>query len=147
MLIDTARCLGGQADDDLSATEIQSSVQHGDGPGTGGYSADDVFCRPAADRAAHPRLREGPRECSRRPARLREAGYRATNFALTDDEEGDRRLVAELHADAHDAVAIGGVINGQSPSWPPTEKTTLWFERVLKLIAEHSPGTRIALVW
>jgi hypothetical protein len=87
-----------------------------------------------------------PENAAAAQARLREAGYRATNFALTDDEEGDRRLVAELDADGYDAVAIGGIINGQSPSWPPTEKTTLWFERVLNLIAEHSPGTRIVLV-
>jgi hypothetical protein len=79
-------------------------------------------------------------------AGLREAGYRTTNFALTDDQEGDQRLIRELHADRYDVVGIGGVINGHSLSWPPTQKSTLWPERVLNLIAEHSPGTKIALV-
>ena len=79
-------------------------------------------------------------------ARLREAGYRATNFALTDDPDGDERLVSELRNERFDVVAIGGVINGQIPSSPPTEGSMLWFERVLNLITEHSPGTKVALV-
>ena len=79
-------------------------------------------------------------------AKLRQAGYQATNFALTDDEAGDERLIAELRNDHFDVVAIGGVINGQLASSPPTEKSTLWFERVLNLIIEHSPGTKVALV-
>ena len=79
-------------------------------------------------------------------AQLRDAGYRATNFALTNDDEGDARLVAELRADTYDAVAIGGVINGQSPDSPPTEESTVWFNRVLNLIAEHAPGTKFVLV-
>jgi hypothetical protein len=78
--------------------------------------------------------------------KLREAGYRATNFALTNDDEGDYRLVAELRADTYDAVAIGGAINGQSADSPPTEESTIWFNRVLNLIAEHAPGTKFVLV-
>jgi hypothetical protein len=53
-----------------------------------------------------------PENAAAAQAALREAGYRATNFALTDDQEGDDRLVAELHADHYDVVDIGGVING-----------------------------------
>ena len=79
-------------------------------------------------------------------SRLREAGYRATNFALTDDAAGDGRLAQELRKDRFDVVAIGAVINGQLSSSPPTDRSTLWFERVLNLIIEHSPGTKVALV-
>jgi hypothetical protein len=77
---------------------------------------------------------------------LREANYRATTFVLTDDEEGDARLVAALQAERYDAVGIGGAINGQMAGMPATEQSTIWFNRVLNLIAEHAPGTKVALV-
>jgi len=48
-------------------------------------------------------------------ARLRDAGLAATNFALTDDEAGDARLIQELTAADYDGVLIGGFINGQDP--------------------------------
>jgi hypothetical protein len=69
-----------------------------------------------------------------------------TSDAWQPVAEGDARLVAELAKDRYDVVAIGGVINGQTPSSPPTEETTLWFNRVLNLVAEHAPGTRFVLV-
>jgi hypothetical protein len=79
-------------------------------------------------------------------ATLREAGYTATTFVLTDDDEGDARLVAALQAETYDAIGIGGAINGQMPGMPATEQSTIWFNRVLNLVAEHAPGTKIALV-
>ena len=79
-------------------------------------------------------------------AMLRQAGYRATNFALTNDDAGDARLVAELQRDRYDAVAIGGVINGQSASSPATEASTLWFNRVLNIVTQFAPGTKFVLV-
>jgi hypothetical protein len=61
-------------------------------------------------------------------SQLRSLGIRATNFALTDDEAGDTRLVHELRSAEYDGVAIGGFINGQGPpEFPATEATTLWF--------------------
>ena len=80
-------------------------------------------------------------------SQLRSLGIRATNFALTDDEEGDARLVRELQSADYDGVAIGGFINGQGPpEFVATEATTLWFNRVLNLIHAHAPAARIILV-
>jgi hypothetical protein len=79
--------------------------------------------------------------------RLRTLGLRATNFALTDNPEGDARLVAALQSDNYDGIAIGGFINGQDAhDVPATETTTLWFNRVLNLIHAHAPGAKIILV-
>jgi hypothetical protein len=75
-------------------------------------------------------------------ARLRDAGLAATNFALTDDEAGDARLIQELTAADYDGVVIGSFISGQDPDDPPTEQTTLWFNRILNIIHAHGPGTR-----
>ena len=78
--------------------------------------------------------------------RLRAAGYRAHNFAITDDADGDARLVEELQADAWDGVAIGAFINGQHAELPATEQTTHWFNRLLNLVGEHAPGAKIVLL-
>lgn len=80
-------------------------------------------------------------------AKLRSLGFQATNFALTDDADGDARLVRELHQADYDGVAIGGFINGQDPqSIAPTTQASLWFNRVLNLIHAHAPSARIILV-
>jgi hypothetical protein len=79
-------------------------------------------------------------------ARLRSAGFQTVNFALTNDADGDARLVRELRQADYDGVAIGGFINGQDPAVPPTEETTLWFNRVLNLIHAHAPTAKIILV-
>jgi hypothetical protein len=64
--------------------------------------------------------------------KLRSLGFQATNFVLTNDEDGDARLVAELKRAEYDGVAIGGYINGQDAvNFPATEETTVWFNRVL----------------
>jgi|GEM_PF-1175161 len=78
--------------------------------------------------------------------RLRNAGLRARNFALTDDQGGDDQLIRELAGATYDAIAIGGFINGQDPAIPPTEKTTQWFNRVLNLIHANAPDAKIILV-
>jgi len=78
--------------------------------------------------------------------KARSAGFRATTFALTDDAEGDARLVRELEADDYDVVTFGGAINGQNTSSPPDERSTLWFERVLNIVHRGAPTARIALV-
>jgi hypothetical protein len=77
---------------------------------------------------------------------LRSLGFRATTFALTNDEDGDRRLVEALAADDFDAVAIGGGINGQMESLRPDEGTTRWFNRILNVIHANAPHTKIVLV-
>jgi hypothetical protein len=79
-------------------------------------------------------------------AHLRGQGLRARNFALTDDRDGDEQLIRELAAAPYDGVAIGGFINGQDPEIPPTEQTTIWFNRVLNLIHTHAPTAKIILV-
>ena len=77
---------------------------------------------------------------------LRTLGLRSTNFALTDDAEGDARLVAELEADVYDGVVIGGHINGQNPGETNvTEEATMWLNRVLNLIHLHAPSAKIIL--
>jgi hypothetical protein len=78
--------------------------------------------------------------------RLQSEGLRARNFALTDDQDGDDRLIRELAEATYDGVAIGGFINGQDPEIPPTEQTTQWFNRVLNLIHTHAPTAKIILV-
>jgi hypothetical protein len=78
--------------------------------------------------------------------RLRSQGLRARNFALTNDQAGDEQLIRELAEATYDAVSIGGFINGQDPETPPTEQTTLWFNRVLNLIHTHAPTAKIILV-
>ena len=77
---------------------------------------------------------------------LRRAGWRATAFALTNDPDGDARLVAELAADRYDAVVFGGGINGQSPLSPrPEPEITAWFNRVLNIVYENAPTAKIVL--
>jgi hypothetical protein len=78
--------------------------------------------------------------------RLQDAGLTATNFALTDDEAGDARLIQELTAADYDGVLIGGFINGQDPEDPPTEQRTRWFNRVLNIVHAHTRKTKIVLV-
>ena len=78
--------------------------------------------------------------------RLRQAGYEATNFAIDDDAAGDALLVGELRSGGYDVITIGSFINGQHPEIPATPQTTAWFNRVLNLIGEHAPGTKIVLV-
>jgi hypothetical protein len=79
-------------------------------------------------------------------ARLREAGLAATIIVLTDDEAGDARLTQELSDADYDGVVIGSFVSGQDPELPPTEETTLWFNRVLNVIHAHAPAARIILV-
>jgi hypothetical protein len=79
-------------------------------------------------------------------ARLREAGLAATIVVLTDDEAGDAGLIRELGDAEYDGVVIGSFISGQDPELPPTEQTTLWFNRVLNIIHAHAPAARIILV-
>ena len=79
-------------------------------------------------------------------ARLREAGLAATVVVLADDEAGDARLIRELGDADYDGVVIGSFISGQDPELPPTEQTTLWFNRVLNIIHAHAPAARIILV-
>jgi hypothetical protein len=76
----------------------------------------------------------------------RTAGFRATTFPLTDDAEGDARLVRELEAGDYDVVTFGGALNGQNPNSPPDERSTLWFERVLNIAHLGAPTARFALV-
>ena len=79
-------------------------------------------------------------------ARLRDAGLAATNFALTDDEAGDSRLIQELTDADYDGVLIGGFINGQDPEDPPTEQRTRWFNRILNIVHTYAPTAKIILV-
>ena len=79
-------------------------------------------------------------------ARLRGAGLAATVIVITDDEAGDTRLIQELGDTEYDGVVIGSFISGQDPELPPTEQTTLWFNRVLNVIHAHAPAARIILV-
>lgn len=76
---------------------------------------------------------------------LREAGHDARNFAISDDAAGDALLVEQLR-DGYDAVVIGSFINGQHAELPASPQTTAWFNRLLNLIGEHAPGTKIVLV-
>ena len=78
--------------------------------------------------------------------RLRDAGYDATNFAIDDNEAGDALLVGELQSGGYAAVTIGSFINGQHGELPATPETTAWFNRILNLIAEHAPGTKVVLI-
>ena len=78
--------------------------------------------------------------------KLRSLGHRANAFALTNDEAGDARLVAELKRAEYDGVAIGGYINGQdATNFPATEETTVWFNRVLNIVHANAPGSKIIL--
>ena len=54
--------------------------------------------------------------------RLRAAGLRARNFALTDDAQGGSQLIRELAEEQYDGVAIGSFINGQDPEDLPTPR-------------------------
>ena len=73
---------------------------------------------------------------------LRSLGFQAKVLALTDDAEGDARLIDELHTATYDGVSIGGFINGQDPiQFPASPETTAWFNRVLNIIHEHAPAT------
>ncbi len=79
--------------------------------------------------------------------KLRSLGFQATNFALTNDEAGDARLIAELKRSEYDGVAIGGYVNGQDAvNFPATEETTAWFNRILNIVHANAPGTKIILV-
>ena len=91
-------------------------------------------------------LRQAPRERDRESRSTSEARVcAARNFALTNDQEGDDRLIRELTEATYDGVVIGGYINGQDPEVPPTEQTTQWFNRILNIIHTHAPATTIIL--
>jgi hypothetical protein len=78
---------------------------------------------------------------------LRSLGLQATMFALTNDDAGDARLVAELRCAEYDGVAVGGYINGQDAvSFPATEETTVWFNRVLNIVHANAASAKIILV-
>jgi len=79
-------------------------------------------------------------------AKLRAAGLRARNFALTDDDQGDAQLRRELTEAEYDGVAIGSFINGQDPDDRPNAETTEWFNRVLNIIHAHAPAAKIILI-
>jgi hypothetical protein len=79
-------------------------------------------------------------------ARLRSAGLRARNFALTDDEQGDAQLIRELAEEQYDGIAIGSFINGQDPEDRPEAATTEWFNRVLNIIHLNAPAAKIVLI-
>jgi hypothetical protein len=79
-------------------------------------------------------------------ARLRAAGLAATIMVVTDDEAGDDRLIQELSDNEYDGVVIGSFISGQDPELPPTEGTTLWFNRILNVIHTHAPTAKMILV-
>ena len=79
--------------------------------------------------------------------KLLSLGFRATSFALTNDEAGDARLIAELNRAKYDGVAIGGYINGQDAvNFPATEETTAWFNRILNIVHANAPNLKIILV-
>jgi hypothetical protein len=78
--------------------------------------------------------------------KLRAAGLRARNFALTNDDQGDAQLRHELEQATYDGVAIGGFINGQDPDDRPDAETTEWFNRVLNIIHTHAPTAKIILI-
>ena len=79
--------------------------------------------------------------------KLRSLGFQAANFALTNDEAGDARLIAELARSRYDGVAIGGYINGQDAvNFPATEETTAWFNRLLNIIHANAANSKIILV-
>ena len=79
--------------------------------------------------------------------KLRSLGFQATTFALTHDEAGDARLVAELRRAEYDGVAIGGYINGQDAvNFPATAETTVWFNRILNIVHAQAPSSKIILV-
>ena len=79
--------------------------------------------------------------------KLRSLGFQATAFALTNDDVGDARLVAELERARYDGVAIGGYINGQDAvNFPATAETTVWFNRILNIVHAHAPSSKIILV-
>ena len=79
--------------------------------------------------------------------KLSSLGFQATIFALTNDEAGDTRLIAELKRAEYDGVAIGGYINGQDAvNFPATEETTVWFNRVLNIVHANAPSSKIILV-
>jgi hypothetical protein len=67
-------------------------------------------------------------------------------MVLTDDEAGDAQLAKHLNEADYDGVVIGSFISGQDPQLPPTEQTTLWFNRVLNIIHAHAPLAQIILV-
>ena len=79
--------------------------------------------------------------------KLRSLGFQATAFALTNDDAGDARLVSELERAQYDGVAIGGYINGQDAvNFPATAETTVWFNRILNIVHDHAPSSKIILV-
>jgi hypothetical protein len=79
--------------------------------------------------------------------KLRTLGFQATNFALTNDEAGDARLITELKRAEYDGVAIGGYINGQDAvNFPATEESTAWFNRILNIVHANAPISKIILV-
>lgn len=72
----------------------------------------------------------GPETAAKLQEHLRSLGYRATIIGITDDAEGDARIVAGLTSAELDGVTVGGAINGQDPiGYPATDQTTRWFNR------------------
>ena len=89
----------------------------------------------------------GPETAAKLQEGLRSLGYRATVIGISDDAEGDARLIAGLKSGEWDGVTIGGAINGQDPvGYPATGETTRWFNRVLNIIHVNAPKAKIILL-
>jgi hypothetical protein len=78
--------------------------------------------------------------------RMRDDGLRATVITVADDVASDKRLTEELKKDTYDGVAIGGLISSQMPGSSPTSRMSLWFERLLNIVQDNAPATKIILV-
>ena len=89
----------------------------------------------------------GPETAAKLEEHLRSLGYRATIVGITDDADGDARLVAGLTSAEWDGVTIGGAINGQDPvGYPATDQTTRWFNRILNIVHASAPKAKIILL-
>ncbi len=75
----------------------------------------------------------------------REAGLRADVLTLANDEASDKKLITQLAADKYDGVIVGGKVSAQMPDTERSYEQSQWFNRLLNLIIEHSPGTKIIL--
>jgi predicted SnoaL-like aldol condensation-catalyzing enzyme len=76
---------------------------------------------------------------------LRSLGLQAIVFALTNDEAGEARLVAELKRDEYDGVIIGAYINGQDPVNIPPRKKPLPGSIAFSTVHANAPNSKVIL--
>ncbi|CAF1102196.1 unnamed protein product [Adineta steineri] len=86
---------------------------------------------------------------------LQSLGYKNTRvIGINDTKESDEEFIKKLKEEQWDAISIGGYVNGFDLNFPINDNNVpknredilIWFNRILNLIHEQAPKSKIILV-